>query len=43
MAIDKEQELGYFVEDGRYWKKMAEFDADEIEHLDNIWLSTLGY
>ena len=43
VAIKRELELGYFVEDGRYWTKMAEFNSDEIERLDNIWLSTLYY
>ena len=42
MALKKELELGYFIEDGRYWKRMAEFDTVEIEILDKIWLSTVS-
>ncbi len=41
LALSKEKYLGYFVEDGRYWKKMKEFDTDEIGKLDEIWLSTV--
>jgi len=41
MALDIESDLGYFVEDGKYWKKMNLFDSNEIEKLDNIWLSTV--
>ena len=40
-ALRKESALGYFVEDGRYWKQMALFDSVEIEKLDKIWLSTV--
>ena len=41
MALDVESDLGYFVDDGKYWKKMNLFDSNEIEKLDNIWLSTV--
>ena len=41
IALGKESSLGYFVEDGRYWEKMALFNSREITKLDNIWLSTI--
>ena len=42
MALSRESDLGYFIEDGRYWKKMSLFNSAELERLDKIWLSTVS-
>ena len=36
-ALQKEKELGYFVEDGRYWKHFSEFNQEKIDSLDDLW------
>ena len=41
MALEKERQLGYFVEDGKYWKQMDRFSSVEISQLDDIWLSCI--
>ena len=41
VAKEKEATLGYFVEDGKYWKCSHMFDKKEIDRLDSMWLSTI--
>jgi len=36
-ALRLEEALGYFVEDGKYWKHFKNFDPKEISRLDNLW------
>ena len=36
-TLQKEKELGYFVEDGRYWKHLENFDQEKIDLLDDLW------
>ena len=38
-ALQREKELGYFVESGKYWKFFDDFDDGELERLDQLWLS----
>ena len=33
-----EKQLGYMVESGRYWEVQSQFNADEIDALDRLWL-----
>ena len=37
VVLEKEKSLGYFIENGKYWKHLAEFDQKEIDLLDNLW------
>ena len=37
VVLEKEKGLGYFIENGKYWKHLAEFDQKEIDLLDNLW------
>ena len=39
LAREREKLLGYFVEDGKYWKKLNLFDVTEIDALDKFWIS----
>ena len=36
-AFKMEKELGYFVEDGKYWKHLKTFDSNAIDLLDSLW------
>ena len=36
-ALKLEKELGYFVEDGKYWKHFKDFDPGLISRLDSLW------
>ncbi|MEM9583623.1 MAG: hypothetical protein AAGA08_10950 [Pseudomonadota bacterium] len=38
-AQNKEAELAYFVQSGRYWEACAEFDPAELRALDTLWLA----
>ena len=42
-AKQREADLGYFVENGKYWKHVENFDPAEIDKLDKLWLSTLEH
>jgi len=37
-----ERRLGYFVEDGRYWKQIDRFDPECLRQIDDYWFSSLG-
>ncbi|MGE3363602.1 MAG: hypothetical protein AB7I34_09150 [Rhizobiaceae bacterium] len=37
-----EQNLGYFVPDGRYWRHLDEFDEHELAKVDRLWLAAVG-
>ena len=39
--LEVENNLGYYVPDGRYWKRMQDFQEDEIFKLDDLWIKTL--
>jgi len=41
IALQMEKDLGYFVEDGKYWKHLAKFDQEKIDILDDLWLKLL--
>ena len=36
-ALDREMSLGYFVESGRYWEHLDQFDPGELSKLDALW------
>ena len=36
-AFQQEEKLGYFVEDGKYWKHLVKFDQEKIDFLDELW------
>ena len=38
-TINLEKKLNYFVADGKYWKHFDRFDINQIDHIDNLWLS----
>jgi hypothetical protein len=37
-AVKREEELGYYVPSGKYWKEEGRFDTDAIDALDTLWL-----
>ncbi|WP_208603628.1 hypothetical protein [Mesorhizobium loti] len=37
-----EDELGYFVEHGRYWEHASDFDEAALEKIDQRWRSSVG-
>ena len=37
VALQQEKRLGYYVEDGKYWKHLAKFDQEKINALDTFW------
>ena len=37
-ALQKEDQLGYFVPSGKYWKEEDRFDVEKIDALDQLWL-----
>jgi len=41
LALQKEKKTGYFIPDGKYWKKMDKFDQKEIKVIDDLWLSSI--
>jgi hypothetical protein len=36
-----EANLGYFVEDGRYWKEIGEFSESCIDRIDSSWTDAI--
>lgn len=36
---NREKELDYFVENGKYWQSLDSLDADKLKKLDDLWLS----
>ncbi|CAM5471141.1 hypothetical protein MAUB1S_07917 [Mycolicibacterium aubagnense] len=40
-AKSLEANLGYFVEDGRYWKKITEFSESCIDRIDASWTDAI--
>ena len=41
LVLEKEKSLGYFVDDGKYWKRLAEFDQKKIDVIDELWLQAI--
>jgi len=37
-ALQKEDDLGYLVPSGKYWKEEERFDERKIDALDQMWL-----
>lgn len=42
LAQSRETDLGYFVEDGRYWERAAEFSEAEIDRIDALWAASIA-
>ncbi len=40
-ALRLEEKLGYFVEDGKYWKKLSEFNPAYLDKLDLLWKESI--
>ena len=40
IAQSLEGHLGYFVEDGRYWERTAEFSEAQIDRIDGLWATS---
>jgi len=38
-ALKYENDLGYFVRSGKYWKEESRFDSTKIDALDAMWLA----
>jgi hypothetical protein len=41
-ALQLEQEAGYMVASGKYWKEESRFNTDVIDEIDAAWLATLA-
>ena len=41
-CLKTEQQLGYFVEDGRYWLVAGQFNKLALEQLNKRWLIAAG-
>ena len=41
-ALQREEQVGYYVPSGKYWKEEARFDTDLIDELDRLWLRTVA-
>ena len=37
IALQREEQLGYFVENGKYWEHLSKFDQEKIDVLDELW------
>ena len=37
VALQQEKSLGYYIDDGKYWKHLAKFDEGKIDALDTLW------
>ena len=42
IALQKEKNLGYFFEDGKYWKHLDRFDQEKLDTLDELWAQIIG-
>lgn len=42
-CLSIEQQLGYFVEDGRYWLVADKFDVEKLRQLNKNWLLATGH
>ena len=38
-ALQSENNVGYYVSSGKYWKEQDRFDAAEIDRIDAMWLA----
>ena len=41
-ALQREDQMDYYVPSGKYWKEEARFDTDLIDELDRLWLRTVA-
>ena len=41
-ALQREDQMGYYVPSGKYWKQEARFDVDLIDELDRLWLRVVA-
>ena len=40
-CLHTETNLGYFVEDGRYWRVADQFDPAQLKQLNELWLRAI--
>lgn len=40
-ALNAEDELGYMVESGEYWKHLEKFDGEALSRIDSLWLTAI--
>lgn len=38
LATSKERWLGYYVASGRYWEQRKDFDSDQLDAVDDLWM-----
>ncbi len=36
-----EKDIGYFVNDGKYWKSSYQFDQAKLDLLDDLWIKVI--
>ncbi len=41
-VLQYEKKLGYYIEDGKYWKYLANFDQEKIDHVDKLWFNVIN-
>lgn len=41
-AKKREEDLGYFTASGKYWKASGSYQAEEMDALDQMWLTAAG-
>ena len=41
-ALTLESEVGYTIENGRYWEHDNLFDPSKLAEIDRLWLSAIG-
>lgn len=40
LALQAENDLGYWVESGRYWEESEKLDREKLRTIDSLWLAT---
>lgn len=41
-VLNKEQDLGYYIESGRYWEHLDKISSEHLREIDTAWLATLA-
>ena len=42
-ALRKEKALGYYIDDGKYWKHLEKFDQKKLDYLDELWNKVISF
>lgn len=40
-VLKKEQDLGYYIQSGRYWEHLDQLSSERLNEVDTAWLATL--